>query len=362
MTSVYTSEREQAATGARARTVSIRRVVRESPDAVSLVLEPTADEAPHFSYRPGQFLTFRIPSDTHGSVSRCYSLSSSPAHDAELQVTVKRAGYASNWLCDNAIAGMQLDVLLPAGTFVPSGWDAPFLLIAGGSGITPIMSILRTALTQHSNPITLIYANRDRQSVIFAEILDALAREYQGRLTVEHWLESDAGVPSVAGLAAMLDPAPGAHAYLCGPAPFMTAAENALAAAGLTRDRIHKEIFTSLATDAFDAPVVAAEPVDAGEVVVDADTAQATVEIDDEHHTVAWPRDTVLLDVLLEKGIDAPYVCREGNCGGCAYTLREGSVHMRVNDTLDDYDLGKGIRLACQSIPETDHVDVVFDQ
>jgi len=245
--------------------------------------------------------------------------------------------------------------LRPAGVFVPKQWDAPFVLIAAGSGITPVMSILKTALTEHRNRVQLVYANRDSDSVIFAAELAELQRKFAKRLSVQHWLESDKGRPTPESLRAELTVPKNSRAYLCGPAPFMAVAESALSAAGVSRDRIHKEVFVSLSSDAFDTPIASVEPVGS-------DVATVTAEVDGDEHVVSWPRQTPLLDVLLREGIDAPYVCREGSCGGCAFTLVSGEVRMLANDTLDKYDLDKGVRLACQSLPVTDTVRAVFDQ
>ncbi len=134
-----------------------------------------------FAYRPGQFLTLRIPSDRTGSVARCYSLASSPFTDDAPKVTVKRTsdGYGSNWLCDNIAAGQTLEVLPPAGVFTPKSLDHDFLLFGAGSGITPVISILKSALTQGGGTVVLVYANRDEKSVIFAEELRALAEKYR---------------------------------------------------------------------------------------------------------------------------------------------------------------------------------------
>ncbi|MDO3646274.1 ferredoxin--NADP reductase [Nocardia mangyaensis] len=336
--------------------VEVREVVQETTDAVSLTLHAVTGPTDSLDYRPGQFLTLRVP-HPDGSLTRCYSLSSAPNSAMRPTITVKRVhdGRASNWICDNVAPGTVFDALAPTGTFVPRDWSAPFLLVAAGSGITPIMSILRTALAAHDNPITVAYANRDAESIIFTRELDLLAHCHRGRLTVTHWLESESGRPTEAALRTWLTAAPESHAYLCGPAPFMTAARNALDALGLDASHIHSEVFTSLTTDAFGtAP--------APEIGGSTTASTATVELDDEVHSITWPADTVLLDVLLAQGLDAPYVCREGTCGGCAYTLRRGEVRMRENHTLDQHDLARGTRLACQSEPRSDTLDIVFDQ
>ena len=164
--------------------------------------------AERLRYAPGQFLTLRVPSDRTGSVARCYSLCSSPFTGDPLTVTVKRTddGYASNWLCDNAHAGMKIHVLAPSGTFVPKTLDTDFLLLAAGSGITPMMAICKSALAEGSGKVVLIYANRDENSVIFGGALRELAAKYPDRLTVVHWLETVQGLPSAAALAGLAAP------------------------------------------------------------------------------------------------------------------------------------------------------------
>ncbi|PRC44644.1 3-ketosteroid-9-alpha-hydroxylase, partial [Mycobacterium sp. ITM-2017-0098] len=180
--------------------LEIADVIDETADARSLVFtSPAGSSVPpeKLHYAPGQFLTLRVPSDRTGSVARCYSLCSSPFTGDPLTVTVKRTadGYASNWLCDNAHAGMKVHVLAPSGTFVPKTLDTDFLLLAAGSGITPMLAILKSALSEGSGKVTLVYANRDEKSVIFAETLRDLAAKYPDRLTAVHWLESVQGLP-----------------------------------------------------------------------------------------------------------------------------------------------------------------------
>ncbi|MUM16931.1 ferredoxin--NADP reductase [Mycobacterium sp. CBMA271] len=338
--------------------VRIAEVVEETADSRSLVFDIPKDAADKFTYAPGQYLTLRIPSDRTGSVARCYSLSSSPHIDDRLTVTIKRTvnGYGSNWICDNAHAGMHMHVLAPSGVFVPKNLDHDLLLLAGGSGITPMMAIAKSALSQGSGKVVLVYANRDEQSVIFAAALRELATAHPDRLTVIHWLESVQGLPSQQSLATVAAPFAGHEAFICGPGPFMDASEAALKGNGMPADRVHVEVFRSLESDPF-AEVVLAEPAEGDEP-----PASATVELDGETHTVSWPRETVLLDVLLAKGLDAPFSCREGHCMTCACILKDGKVRMLVNDALSQNDIDDGYILACQAVPETDDVNVTFDE
>lgn len=344
--------------------LQIAEVVAETDDARSLVLavpdEPGDPEIPpeRLRYAPGQFLTLRVPSERTGSVARCYSLCSSPFTDDALTVTIKRTadGYASNWLCEHARAGMRIHVLAPSGNFVPKTLDDDFLLMAAGSGITPIMSIAKSALAEGSGQVTLLYANRDDKSVIFADALRELSAKYPDRLTVLHWLESLQGMPSVAALAKLASPYTGRAVYICGPGPFMDAAREALESLKVPAAQVHIEVFKSLDSDPFAA--VKIDDTAPG----DSPPATAVVQLDGETHTVSWPRNAKLLDVLLAKGLDAPFSCREGHCGACACTLRSGRVSMEVNDVLEQQDLDDGLILACQSHPESDSVEVTYDE
>ncbi|MGK2865029.1 MAG: FAD-binding oxidoreductase, partial [Mycobacterium sp.] len=196
MSDVETDSGPAAST--RAVPLTVTEVIDESSDSKSLVFAIPGEHQERFGYRPGQFLTLRIPSDQSGSVARCYSLASSPHTNDAPKVTVKRTdgGYGSNWLCDNVSVGDTIDSLPPSGVFTPHDLDGDFLLWAAGSGITPVMSILKSALAVGTGRVVLCYANRDEASVIFAAELRQLAAQYAGRLTVLHWLESIQGLPT----------------------------------------------------------------------------------------------------------------------------------------------------------------------
>jgi 3-ketosteroid 9alpha-monooxygenase subunit B len=340
--------------------LEIADVVTETDDARSLVFKVPDDveiPAERLRYAPGQFLTLRVPSDRTGSVARCYSLSSSPFIDDALAVTVKRDrdGYASNWLCDHAHPGMRIHVLAPSGTFVPKTLDDDFLLLSAGSGITPIVSICKSALSEGRGQVVLLYANRDERSVIFGDALRELAGKYPDRLTVVHWLESLQGLPSANALAQLAAPFTDRQAFICGPAPFMATAREALETLKVPAPQIHLEVFRSLDTDPF-----ATVKIDHDDS--DEPPATAVVELDGQTHNISWPRKAKLLDVLLDAGLDAPFSCREGHCGACATSLRSGKVRMEVNDVLEQQDLDEGLILACQAHPETDSVEVTYDE
>ncbi|MFG2876642.1 2Fe-2S iron-sulfur cluster-binding protein [Streptomyces sp. NPDC048337] len=327
--------------------VRVRRRVQETPEAVSLVLDP---ELP---YSPGQFLTVRIP----GGAARCYSLASSPHTGEPMRITAKRVpgGRGSGWICDTVAPGDELEVLPPAGTFTPGpgGLDRDLLLVAGGSGITPVLSLAKSALAAGRGSVALLYANRDPESVIFRDELWGLAEAHPGRLTVTHWLETLQGLPTAVQLGAHLAPYAGRDAYLCGPGPLMDAAESALRSVGAAPRRIHRERYFSLSADVFAAPPPPA-PARGG--------TTAEVELDGERHTVPWPQGTPLLDALLAAGVAAPYSCREGACSACCCRVVAGEVTMARNEVLDREDLAEGYVLACQALPlGRDPVRITYD-
>jgi 3-ketosteroid 9alpha-monooxygenase subunit B len=246
-----------------------------------------------------------------------------------------------------------LQELPPAGLFTPASLDTDLLLFAGGSGITPVMSIVKSALATGTGHLVLVYANRDERSVIFARELADLSARHPDRLSVVHWLESVQGVPATAQLAELARPYTAYDAFLCGPAPYMDAVSAALTSLGVPRANMHLERFVSLSGSSWGQPV---EVVDDG-----GPTATVHVELDGESFEVAWPVQSHLLDVLLAKGLDAPYSCREGNCSACACRLVEGEVEMVDNQVLEQEDLDEGWILACQSLPKTGVVKVSYD-
>lgn len=354
----------------------VREVIRETADACSVVFDLTDEAQGQFDYKPGQFLTVAVPSDQTGLVARCYSLSSSPVLEQPLTITVKRTadGYASNWICDNLKAGDTLRVLPPSGIFTPADLDSDLLLFAGGSGVTPVISIARTALAKGSGKIVVFYANRDQESVIFADEWTRLSAEHPDRLIVVHWLESVQGLPSQAQLQAFAANFSTYTSFCCGPAPFMKAVSQALRELDFPRERRHQEKFVSLGGNPFgdveelrqaEQEIAAADdhedaddaagPALAGPVTIEA-------ELDGENYTFDdYSGKETVLEFLESKGVPAPFSCREGNCSACACVLLEGEVSMAHNEVLDDLDLADGIRLTCQSTPLTEKLKISFN-
>jgi 3-ketosteroid 9alpha-monooxygenase subunit B len=337
--------------------VPVAEVIRETDEACSLVLAVPPPLATVFAYRPGQFVTVRVPSERCGSVARCYSLSSSPLLGERPAITVKRTegGYASNWIFDRVRAGTVLDLLPPAGTFSPRSLDGDLLLFAAGSGITPVMSILKSALHAGRGRVVLVYANRDERSVIFGSVLRRLASESAGRLVVVHWLDSLLGVPSAAAIAALARPYAALYAtgeaFICGPDTYLALVRDALGQLRVPGGRIHVERFLSLAENPFEQAPAAPDGALA---------ATLSVTLDGATTQLPWPSGARMLDVLIDAGLDAPYSCRQGICGACACQLTGGEVEMAHNEVLEEGDLAEGYILACQALALSPGVSITY--
>jgi 3-ketosteroid 9alpha-monooxygenase subunit B len=341
------------------RTVTVAAIVDEASDARSFVVRPEPEDAGRFTYRAGQFITIRVPDRGRGT-ARCYSLSSSPHTEGvdDLTFAVKRVqdGTGSNWICDEVAPGDRLQVLPPTGVFTPASLDESVVLVAGGSGITPVMSIAKSILYGGTGNVLLIYANRDERSIIFGERLRRMTEEFPDRLTVVHVLESVQGYLTPGHLTALAGPIADRAVFVCGPEPLMDLVTGVCRSLGVPTERIHSERFLSLSGDPFALPDT---PATAGDDA-DTDSVEVTVELDGESRTVAWKRDRKLLDALLEDGLDAPFSCREGACSACVCTLKSGEVRMARNEVLTDDDIAEGYILACQAEPVSGEIDIEY--
>jgi ferredoxin-NADP reductase len=331
----------------------IKRVVRETSDAVSLVLDVPEFSTHRFRYQAGQFLTLRV--DVDGSTHRrCYSMSSAPVED-ELRITVKRdsAGVVSNWLNDSAAEGDELHAAPPEGRFVLAA-AAPsnqLVAFAGGSGITPIMSLVRAALATSDRRVKLFYANRSRNSVIFSDPLAGMAEEHSDRLELHHHFDSDGGVVTASTIEAFVGDSGAADFYVCGPGPFMDAVESTLAAAGVPKSRLHLERFT----------VAAVPPGVTDDEPETEPTEEVVIDLDRKKIHASYRRGDTLLQTARMAGLRAPASCETGSCGTCMARVVAGSARMLNNDALDDDEVEEGWVLTCQSLPTSRTVHVVYD-
>jgi len=337
----------------------VARVIDETPDARSFVLEIPPELAEAFAYEAGQHLTFKVPFDGR-HLLRCYSLSSSPECEREHKVTIKRigGGRVSNWLNDNVSAGDVVQVLPPAGRFVLREAERPLLLFAGGSGITPVIALIKSALTRTARTLKLVYANRDAASIIFEAELGELQARHPERLQVVHSLDDSDGFLTPERVQAQLAGHAGAHFYLCGPGGFMEAVEQGLEAAAIPREAIFKELFVSPEDDVPTAEELASTAeADAGA----GGCETLLVTVDGTLHELAYEAGKTVLQTARDAGVQPPFSCEDGYCSCCMAKLIEGEVKMRKNDCLTPRDLEDGWVLACQSVPQTKTVKIDWD-
>lgn len=330
---------------------TVTRIVRETADARTFVLEP--HEGP-LSYQAGQFCTFRVEVDGR-NLMRSYSMSSAPETDKELMTTVKRVpgGAVSNWLIDNLDEGDEVELTTPKGRFLLRPAETPVLGFSGGSGITPILSLAKSTLATTDRKVRLLCADRDQESAIFADILAELVEQYPGRLSVVRHLDDERGLLSSAAVRAFVGTDTDADSYICGPDAFMELVESALPGPG----RVFSERFG-------DAPATAPETTspENPQTVAPAE-ANGTITIRLGAKRVSVPRheNETLLQAARRAGLTPPFSCEAGNCATCMAKLTEGKATMRVNDALLDDEVAEGYVLTCQAVPDTPSVTVDYE-
>jgi 3-ketosteroid 9alpha-monooxygenase subunit B len=328
---------------------TVTRIIKETADTRTYVLAP--HEQP-FAYRAGQFCTFRVTVDGE-ELYRSYSMSSAPETDSELMTTVKRVagGKVSNWIVDNVVEGDELTMTRAAGTFVLSPTSVPLLAFAGGSGITPILSLTKSALATTDRAVRILCADRDRASVIFEALIDELVERYPSRLSVEHHIDAEQGLLDPDAVTKFVGSDTDPDCYVCGPEGFMTVVRSALP----DRARVLVEDFDA-------SPPVKATPTDVADGAGGGE-AGATVTIHLERKKVSVPQvaGETLLETARRAGLSPPFSCEAGNCGTCMARLTEGTATMRTNDVLEDDELADGYILTCQAVPDTPSVTVQYE-
>jgi 3-ketosteroid 9alpha-monooxygenase subunit B len=334
--------------------LTVAEVVEETDDTRTFVLDVPDELAATFAYRAGQFCTFRARlggqgADAGDEVARCYSMSSSPEVGDPLAVTVKRVpgGRMSNWLIDTVEAGAQLDVLRPAGLFVLGDTDAPIVAFAGGSGITPVFSIIKTALATTTRDITLVYANRDAGSVIFADALAKLAAESGGRLRVHAHLDDEAGFLTPEACAELVGGQTGADIYVCGPGPYMDTVEAGLERLGVAPRQVFIERFVV--------------PDDGGTLLEASATETVVIRLNRQKRTADYHLGDTILETARRAGMTPPFSCEGGSCATCMAQVVQGSATMRVNNALTPDEVEEGWVLTCQAVPASRELVVDYD-
>jgi 3-ketosteroid 9alpha-monooxygenase subunit B len=328
--------------------LEVADVIDETADARSFVLEIPPALAQTFAYAAGQYCTFRATIGGE-SVVRCYSMSSSPDTGDRFMTTVKRVpdGKMSNWMIDTLAPGDAIEVMRPAGRFVLRETDVPIVAFAGGSGITPIFSIIKSALATTKREIALVYANRDADSIIFAQELERLRAASQGRLSVHHHLDSECGFLDAAACAELAGDRPHADCYVCGPGAYMEVVEAGLEELGIARSQ--------LLIERFELPEET-HALDEGSA-----TESITIRLGNRRQTVAYKFGDTILEAARRGGLRPPSSCEAGNCASCMARLEEGRATMRVNNALSPDEVDAGWVLTCQAIPMSREVVLDYD-
>jgi len=332
--------------------VKIGRITRETDEASSFLLDIPEELRPDFGYRPGQFCTFRAVIDGEPHL-RCYSMSSSPGLDDGLWVTVKRVpgGVVSNWMIEKLAPGDPIEVTFPAGVFCATEPERELVAFAGGSGITPVFSIIKAVLDESSRRIHLVYANRDLEAVIFREALDKLVERHGERLRITHHFDVERGFIDDAEIEPYVEPATDAEFFICGPGPFMEIVERTLLSHRVPADRIRIERFT---------PTEAVEPV-AEAAAPSASGTKVTIELAGKKAVADYRAGTTVLQTARQLGMSPPFSCEAGSCATCMARLVSGTVKMHANNALTDDELEEGWILTCQSEPTSPEIHVVYE-
>jgi ferredoxin-NADP reductase len=338
--------------------LAVKRIVQETHDTKSFVFDVPPDLRPAFVYEAGQFCTFRIPFADE-ELLRCYSMSSSPATDTELTLTVKRVagGRVSNWMLDRVGEGDVLALTRPAGVFTLRPRTTPIVAFAGGSGITPVFSLVKSTLATTDRRVRLLYANRDAASVIFRAELDDLERAHPDRLQVDHHLDTEHGFVHSNGVTDFVGDELDADFYICGPGPFMDVVEDALAQAAVSSEQVFIERFAFASTARLDEPPAAPAPAADGAGA----TESVVIVLDGRPHEVNYQAGETFLETARRAGLRAPFSCESGSCATCMARLEVGEATMRVNNALTPEEVAEGWVLTCQGFPASPSVTVVYE-
>ena len=350
----------------RFQNLTVTNLEKTIRDAVIVTLQP--EDGAMFDFTQGQYLTFRREFDGE-ELRRSYSICAGK-QDGTLQVGIKRVdgGAFSTWANNNLKIGESVQALPPMGNFFAKAQDdcPHYLAFAGGSGITPILSILKTGLQDEPDArFTLVYANRNPNTIMFREELEDLKNQHMGRVSVIHVLEDDS--QDIDLFQGRVDGEKCAHlfqnwidiksvdmAFICGPEPMMLAISQALSDHGLEKEQIRFELFAS------------SQPGRAKKKAASANMAQngipGKVTLGGESRSVTIEPETSLLQAALDNNIDVPYACCAGVCSTCKAKIIEGEVEMATNHALEDYEVEAGYVLTCQSYPVSKKVVWDYDQ
>ena len=349
--------------------IQVLDIYKETRDCSVVTFKIPHDLTDEFQYNPGQHLTLKAMIDGQ-DVRRSYSLCSSPIEN-KWQVAIKKinGGLFSTFANDNLQKGDFLEIMAPSGVFnveINKEKAKNYILFAAGSGITPILSIVKTHLASEPNStFKLFYLNKSVKSIIFKEEIEQLKNKYFGRLeifyflTKEHrnieWLNGRFTKEKLEVLTSKIIDVPSVdECFICGPEEMIFLIRDELTAAGLEKDKIHFELFTS---------GISEEDKKRIQKIVENKVHGTDVTIIDggkEFHFIMEDSYDNILDGALAAGADLPFACKGGVCSTCKCMVLEGEVEMKVNYALDSHEVARGLVLSCQAVPTTDKVIVDF--
>ncbi|MFC5048543.1 1,2-phenylacetyl-CoA epoxidase subunit PaaE [Aquimarina hainanensis] len=351
-------------------TIKVAEVTKETNECTSLTFDIPQELKEKFAYKQGQYLTLKAMINGE-EVRRSYSLCSSPVED-KWQVAVKQieGGLFSTYACTDIKAGDELEVLPPNGNFyteVDTTKSKDYIVFAAGSGITPILSIIKTHLAKEPNStFKLFYLNRTVKSIIFKEEIEALKNTYFGRFEIFYFLTKEhRDIPLLNGrftseklqilASKVIDIKEVDECFICGPEEMIFLIRDELAAAGLPKEKIHYELFFTGGSDADKAKAakIAEQKFEGTKVTIIDGGKEFHFAMDDEHDNI--------LDGALAAGADLPFACKGGVCSTCKCKVVEGTVEMKINYALEKDEVEKGLVLSCQAVPTAENVVVDFD-
>ncbi|MBL8003436.1 MAG: 2Fe-2S iron-sulfur cluster binding domain-containing protein [Flavobacteriales bacterium] len=360
---------------ARFHTLEVASVHQETPDAIVVGFKVPPALQNDFAFVHGQYVTLKLTVNGE-ELRRSYSICSSPLDKDELRIAVKRVqgGRASTQLVEKLKAGMSIEVMTPMGNFTTAldpAQERPFVAFAAGSGITPILSILKTVLrTEPKSSFTLFYGNTDTDRIIFRSKLEELKAQFGGRLAVHHILTRGRDEDALFNGRITTDKAVDLmkrfvsdrndiQYFICGPEQMMVNVSEALEKLGADKKRIHIELFTSPVTSE------AKKTTDHAHSAAGAFTGAASVKVilDGREHELQIPaKGDAILDAAIDAGLDVPFACKGAVCCTCKARVTEGQVEMAMNYALTDEEVADGYVLTCQAHPRSARVVVDYDQ
>jgi len=343
----------------------VSSITRETEDCISIGFDIPVHLSDDFDYEPGQYITLEIAFE-EGLERRAYSISSSALTDNELRISVKKlqGGKVSTYLLENSKVGMKINVLGAEGNFTPElreNATTKHLLIAAGSGITPIMSILKSILAfEKKSTVHLLYGNRSESEIIFNSQLAELEKQYPKRLAVVHALsnptsswEGHKGRVSDSLIHSALKEDNPNHCdysiFVCGPSGLIETAEEALVAKGFKKEHVKREYFIK-------------EKAESKLAQNNTGSKKLTIVLDNEEHEIQLEGNTTVLEAAIDAGLDAPYSCKIAACCTCRAKVKSGTVEMEDDEILTEAEIAEGFILTCQAIPTSSELVVSYDE